>query len=138
MILNLFACFFLAFINPADPSGTTMYPGGISDEGKRIFGAPESTKLPILTLCFNIKDKNEKIVPAGFYKVSISQDGNYILFFQNNYIAGVFKVRNVKDLNADVPINSAVVKKYTADSVLITVRQDKKQVDTTADIVWRQ
>jgi len=138
MILNLFACFVFAFINPADPSGTTMYPGGISDEGKKIFGAPESTKLPILMLSFNLKDKNDKIVSTGFYKVSISQDGDYILFFQNNYIAGVFKVRNVKYLNADVPINSAVVKKCTADSVLITVRQDKKQVDTIADIAWRQ
>jgi hypothetical protein len=89
-------------------------------------------------LNLNLKDKNDKIVSTGFYKVSISQDGNYILFFQNNYIAGVFKVRNVKNLNTDVPINSAVIKKNTADSVLITVRQDKKQIDAIADIVWRQ
>ncbi|MFA6989673.1 MAG: hypothetical protein WC197_06355 [Candidatus Gastranaerophilaceae bacterium] len=136
MIINLATCCMLAFLNPADPSGKTIYPSGIKDADSKIFSAPKSTKLPILTLSVNIKDKNENIVPPGFYKASISQDDKYILLFQNNYIAGVLKINNLKHLDKNVAMNSVVVKFYNKKSVLIIVKQDNKEAESSVGICF--
>jgi hypothetical protein len=136
MIINLATCCMLAILNPADPSGKTIYPSGIKDADSKIFGAPESTKLPILTLGVNIKDKNDNIVPPGFYKASISQDNKYILLFQNNYIAGVLKIDNIKALDKKAVINSIIVKPYKTDFALIIIKQDNKEAESRVNICY--
>lgn len=135
MLFEVLASGILAMVNPADPTRTTMYPSGFKDIDKHVFGAPPSTKLPLLAMSYYLKDKSGRSIPPGYYKVSVSQDKKYILFFQNHFIKGVFKVLNSKKLNEPLEINSARAKNYNNDSMLIILRQDNHEYHSIVPII---
>ncbi|MEI8377635.1 MAG: hypothetical protein WCF95_03765 [bacterium] len=72
----------LAFINPADPSGKTIYPSGIKDNGNFIFSAPPVSAYPILTIGSQIKLEDDYIIQPGNYCVKPSVDETQIIIIE--------------------------------------------------------
>lgn len=98
----------LAFLNPADPSGTSIYPSGIKDDGDYIYSAPPAATYPLLELCAPIKLFNGTTLPEGIYSVKPSTDEKNLFLTQgHDNILAIPIVENIiiKDYKAIPCIN---------------------------------
>ncbi len=82
----------LAFVNPADPSGKTMYPSGANAIDNVIFSAPSISAYPLLTIGSPIKLEDGSIIEIGNYCVKPSLDESKIFIFQGREIICECKV----------------------------------------------
>lgn len=74
----------LAIANPSDPTGQTMYPSGIYDDGDFIFSAPPASFYPLLKLDSTIELEDGSTIMAGNYCVKPSKDEKKIYLIQGH------------------------------------------------------
>jgi hypothetical protein len=74
----------LAFANPADPSGKTMYPSGNNDCDKIIFSAPPISAYPLLTIGSPIGLEDGTVIEIGNYSIKPSIDETQIFIIQGH------------------------------------------------------
>lgn len=135
MILEALVLTKLALVDPADPLYRHYYPSGVkASDGNDWWWGPSSSKLPILSLCENIYDKDKKIVQAGHYEASISKDKTDIYLIQNGNIVGVFKIGIFKENLVKVTINKIETEKIRRDYLILRIRQDDKEAVSIAPI----
>lgn len=88
----------LAFINPADPSLSTIYPSGIKDIDNKIFSAPPTTQNPLLRIGTPLKNSDGYIIQPGCYLVRPVDEK--LEFYQEGKVAfelPVFETTMVKN-----------------------------------------
>lgn len=113
MILE--SCLLIAFLNPADPSGTTIYPSGIKDDGDYVYSAPPVANYPLINIIDPIIFTQGKILPVGIFAVKPSQDEKTLLFIEGY------------DVVAELPIVENIIVSDYASTPVITMetRLDK-------------
>lgn len=112
-------CSALAFLNPADPSGTTIYPSGIKDDEDFVFSAPPTATYPLLELCAPIKLPNGMIIPKGTYAVKPSKDEKKLFLTQGH------------ELILDIPIiENIIVNEYKATPCIKAETKERQIIFT--------
>lgn len=86
------SCLLIAFLNTADPSGTTIYPSGIKDNGDYVFSAPPAAVYPLLNIPFPIILDNDETILAGVYAVKPSKDEKILQFIDGDKIYKEFPI----------------------------------------------
>jgi hypothetical protein len=116
----------LAFANPADPSGKTMYPSGAKDIDGFIFSAPPISAAPLLTIGSSIKLDDGYTIQPGNYCVKPSDDENNILITQGHEIICICQVTEntiVSDFAATpivkiTPVGDDLILTYQIENIL--------------------
>lgn len=109
----------ISFINPADPTGTTMYPSGIKDCDDGFLLNPESP-YPIIKISFKIFDNSYNEVFPGIYQVRLSNNLKTIQFYQANIKKAEFDIIKVNNLKSTKTLTS--VETDNIDSELFVVK----------------
>lgn len=123
MIEHLLACILIADMNPADPSGLTMYPSGVMDRDRFVFSAPPATKLPLLRLGTSIIDSDGQTVESDMYQVKVSEEKDYIFFIRNNQPVARFKIESYVGYSSEFLIPLAQIILQPNKRVLLKVRE---------------
>lgn len=106
MIETLLLSASLAFINPADPSLSTIYPSGVKDADKKIFSAPPEAKEPLLRIGTPLKNADGYIIQPGCYLVKPVGDEK-LEFYQSGNL--VFELPVIENTFVDLYKNRAAV-----------------------------
>lgn len=109
----------LAFANPADPSGKTMYPSGAKETDNIIFSAPPVSLYPLLTIGSPIKLQDGYSIPPGNYCVKPSIDETQILIIQGSDVFCECQI-----------IENTIVNDFMAKPRVKIAKEDKKLILT--------
>lgn len=115
-MLDILAVLILGFSNPADPTGTTMYPSGIKDADQTFFNSPPATKQPVLHLQLAIIDSNESLIPTGLYECELDDLGGYIYLTQSKEVKAVLKLSSLFKTDKSKKIPVVYFKMLSTDS----------------------
>lgn len=130
------SCLLIAFLNPADPNGTTIYPSGIKDDGDYVYSAPPVSTYPLINIIDPIAFSSGRIIPIGTFAVKPSQDEQSLLFVEGyevvaelpiveNIIVGDYKPMPVVTMETKP---DKIVFTYQIENILkkaiIPIRQD--------------
>lgn len=132
MIENILVFLFLTYVNPADPSGNTMYPSGVKDCDKFYFNSPPAaSKTPNLVLSMPVYDAENKIIPPGIYETKLSQDTGQILLIQSQEIKAKLPIMQIATLDKTYLIPTVNVKKLSSKHILIILKMDNTEIFST-------
>ena len=113
-----------------------FYPAGIYDEDKMQYKYGEkSTEYPNLTLPENLYDQFGDVIPAGYYMIAISDDRNYLNFYQSNELKAKVKIvklveemRTQEELNEEADLINKI-KTYELKQKLKKLRKAQEEYE---------
>lgn len=128
MIETVLTIILLSFINPADPTGKTMYPSGIKDVDNFVFSAPPSSKYPDLVLSMPIYDEENTQVQPGIYEVRLSENKDKILLLQSLEIKAKFPIVQAVKLEKKCLVPTVSFKTMGANQAFIIYKYDDIEI----------
>ncbi len=113
------SCLLIAFLNTADPSGKTIYPSGVKDNGNYIFNAPPASIYPLLNIIDPIVLCDGRTIPKGIYAVKPSIDEKSLLFIDGHNI--VFELPIIENILVAEYKHKPIIKmEETAEGIFFT------------------
>jgi len=122
-------------MNPADPTGKTMYPSGIKDIDKQIFSDLPASMYPQLRLLDFVYDKDGRLIEPGFYEVIYRQIDNMIELFQGNTLYGKFDAVKEKDTVECKKLSEISIIKKDKKYIIIHYKKDCDDISAQAQMV---
>lgn len=116
------------FINPADPTGATMYPSGVKDCDSGFMLNPESP-YPVVKISNKIYDAQSNPIEAGIYQIRISGDEKKMFFYEGTTKKAEFDIIKVNKFTTAKMISVTETESVDPYSLIISVKiADKEYV----------
>lgn len=129
MIESLLISAILTFVNPADPSGKTMYPSGVKDCDNFYYQHPPyASKNPNLVLPYQVYDGENNLIQPGIYESIISTNSSLILLVQSGEIKARLPVSNVTNLPVKRFIPVIEAKKLSSGHVQVIYKVNDAEI----------
>jgi len=131
MIFELLVSLLLCDINPADPTGKTIYPSGNRDFDDGFMNYPAS-KYPVLKITVPVFDKDDNIVNPGMYEAMLRE--KQIILIQSGEIIAILPVIVIRSLPVKSYLTEAKASILDTEYVLITFRENMVEAQAIVKI----
>ncbi len=128
MLIEALTSFLIVcFINPADPSGKTIYPSGTKEIDNYYFNTPPASKYPVVKINYPLYDSEGNVITPGFYSAVYQEDSNQIKLMEGNKTIAVLNVKYSKLLSEPHSVESARIENLFENKVLfVYIKGDKE------------
>jgi len=131
MFFELLVSLLICDVNPADPTGKTIYPSGIHDCDEGFMSLP-SSKCPVLKISVPIIDMDGKIVYPGMYGAMLNK--KQIFLIQSGEIKAVLSVTVTKSLPQQSILTEAKAVILDSEYVLVTFKENLSEAQSIVRI----
>jgi len=128
LIEALTAFIILSFINPADPSGKSIYPSGLKDCDTNFFNAPPASIYPVVKIYLPLEDEEGNIINRGIYSAVYLEDSNQIKLMEGIKTIALLNVKYSKLLFEPHSVDSARIESLSENKVLFIYIKDNKEL----------
>ncbi len=125
----------LAYFNPADPAGKSMYPSGVKEIDKFYYEAYPTSKKPVLKLNVPVYGLKHRGIEPGIYEAILTSDKKSILLFQSNKLKAQLPVTKIITLSQKCYIPKIDTQRLSSDQILIVYKIENFEIQSIVTVM---
>jgi hypothetical protein len=133
MIESALITIFLTFVNPADPSGTTMYSSLTGDMEYDYFNNLPDSKNPNLVLPISVYDNDKNLIAPSIYETVYSKAERCLYLIESGAVKAKLPVDKVRILDKDYKIPSVKVEIIGSHKIFVIYRDGNIETNSMLD-----